>query len=245
MTPIEAEVLGTFLLVLLGGGVCANTSLNHSFAQGAGWVVVSWGWGLAVFAGVTVAGSYSGAHLNPAVTIGLAVAGEFPGADVLAYIVSQMVGAMLGATAVWLFFYQHYLRTEDPAVKLGTFCTAPAIHHPPSNFFSEMTGTFVLVLAVLSFHDPVIHTSTLGDVPVGPGSLGALPVALLVVGIGMCLGGTTGYAINPARDLGPRIVHSVLPIPGKGGSNWSYAWIPVAGPVAGACIAALLARTFG
>jgi glycerol uptake facilitator protein len=245
MTSIEAEVLGTLLLVLLGGGVCANTSLDRSFARGAGWVVITWGWGLAVFAGVTVAGPYSGAHLNPAVTLGLAVAGQFPAAQVLPYIAAQMVGAMLGATAVWLYFYPHYQSTDDPGVKLATFCTSPAIANVPSNFFSEMTGTFVLVLAVLSFHDPIIHTSTMGDVPVGPGSLGALPVALLVVGIGMCLGGTTGYAINPARDLGPRIMHSVLPIPGKGGSNWSYAWIPVAGPVAGGCMAALLARTFG
>ena len=245
MTSIEAEVLGTLLLVLLGGGVCANTSLDRSFARGAGWVVITWGWGLAVFAGVTVAGPYSGAHLNPAVTLGLAVAGQFPAAQVLPYIAAQMVGAMLGATAVWLYFYPHYQSTDDPGVKLATFCTSPAIANVPSNFFSEMTGTFVLVLAVLSFHDPIIHTSTMGDVPVGPGSLAALPVALLVVGIGMCLGGTTGYAINPARDLGPRIMHSVLPIPGKGGSNWSYAWIPVAGPVAGGCMAALLARTFG
>ena len=245
MTSIEAEVLGTLLLVLLGGGVCANTSLDKSYAKGAGWVVITWGWGLAVFAGVTVAGPYSGAHLNPAVTVGLAVAGELPAVKVLPYIAAQMVGAMLGATAVWLYFYPHYQSTDDPGVKLATFCTSPAMANVPSNFFSEMTGTFVLVLAVLSFHDPIIHTSTMGDVPVGPGSLGALPVALLVVGIGMCLGGTTGYAINPARDLGPRIMHSVLPIPGKGGSNWSYAWIPVAGPVAGGCMAALLARTFG
>jgi glycerol uptake facilitator protein len=245
MTSIEAEVLGTFLLVLLGGGVCANTSLNHSFAKGAGWVVVTWGWGLAVFAGVTVAAPYSGAHLNPAVSIGLAVAGKFPASELLPYIASQMAGAMLGAAALWIYFYEHYKQTPDSAVKLGTFCTSPAIANTVSNFFSEMTGTFILVLAVLSFQDPIIHTNNMGDVPVGPGSLGALPVALLVVGIGMCLGGTTGYAINPARDLGPRIMHSILPIPDKGGSNWSYAWIPVAGPIAGACIAAALARTFG
>lgn len=245
MTAIEAEVLGTFLLVLLGGGVCANTTLNHSFAKDAGWIVVTWGWGLAVFAGVTVAAPYSGAHLNPAVSVGLAVAGKFPASELLPYIASQMAGAMLGATALWVYFYPHYKQTADSAVKLGTFCTSPAIPNVPSNFLSEMIGTFVLVLVVLSFKDPIIHTTTMGDVPVGPGSLGALPVALLVVGIGMCLGGTTGYAINPARDLGPRIMHSILPVPGKGSSNWSYAWIPVAGPISGAVIAAALERTFG
>jgi glycerol uptake facilitator protein len=245
MTPIEAEVLGTFLLVLLGGGVCANTTLNHSYAKDAGWVVVTWGWGLAVFAGVTVSAPYSGAHLNPAVSVGLAAAGKFPWGDVSTYVVSQIAGAMLGATALWLFFYDHYKATDNAAVKLGTFCTAPAIARAPVNFFSEMTGTFILMLAVLSFQDPVIQTKELGDLPVGPGSLGALPIALLVVAIGMCLGGTTGYAINPARDLGPRIMHSILPIAGKGGSNWSYAWIPALAPIAGACIAAALARTFG
>ena len=240
MTAIEAEVLGTFILLLLGGGVCANTTLNHSYAQGAGWVVIAFGWGLGVFMGVTVAGPVSGAHINPAVTVGLALAGKFSWADVPLYIAAQMLGAMLGALVVWACFYDHYKATPDAAAKRGTFCTAPAIKNTPVNFFNELVGTFVLVLVILFIAGPSMDAAQLGDVTIGLGSIGALPVALLVVSIGMSLGGTTGYAINPARDLGPRIMYSILPIPNKGSSNWSYAWIPVLGPIAGASLAAVL-----
>jgi glycerol uptake facilitator protein len=237
MSPFAAEVIGTFLLILLGNGVCAATSLNKSFAQNGGWVVISMGWGLAVFAGVTVAGPYSGAHINPAVTVGLAAAGKFPWADVPVYIVGQFIGAMLGALLVWLNYSAHYRETPGSAVKRGSFCTSPAINRPALNLLNEMVGTFVLVLVVLSFTDPTLASEQLGDVSMGLGSIGALPVALLVISIGLSLGGTTGYAINPARDLGPRIVYSLLPIADKD-AQWHYAWIPVLGPLAGAVIAA-------
>ena len=244
MTPVEAEVLGTFFLILLGGGVCANTTLNRAYGQGAGWLVVTLGWGLAVFVGVSVAGPYSGAHINPAVTVGLALAGKFSWSEVPFYIAAQVVGAMLGAVTVWLVYRGHYIATPDPDAKRGTFCTGPAIANAPQNFLSELVGTFALVLVVLYFTEPTLQAQELSEVRLGLGSLGALPVALLVVSIGMSLGGTTGYAINPARDLGPRIVYSVLPIPDKGGSQWSYAWVPVLGPVAGAAAAAVVFLAF-
>ena len=237
MSPFAAELIGTLLLVLLGNGVCAAASLNKSIAQNAGWVAITLGWGLGVFVGVVVAGPYSGAHINPAVTIGLAVAGQFPWAEVPLYIVAQFLGAMLGAALVWSNYAAHYRATPDGVIARGSFCTSPAIAHAPRNFFNEITGTFVLVFVVLSFSDPLIDNEQLGAVSMGLGSLGALPVALLVVSIGLSLGGTTGYAINPARDLGPRIVYSMLPIDGKD-AQWGYAWVPVVGPVVGAAIAA-------
>ena len=240
MTPIEGEILGTFLLVLMGAGVCANTALNGTYGKGAGWVVVTFGWGLGVFAGVSVAGPYSGAHINPAVTLGLAVAGKFGWAAVPGYVLGQMLGAMLGALVVWLCYYDHYRATADAGTKRGTFCTGPAIANVPVNFFNEFVGTFVLVLVVLYFSAPAIESEQLGELAVGLGAIGGLPVALLVVAIGMSLGGTTGYAINPARDLGPRLVYSLLPIPDKGSSEWGYAWVPVFGPLLGATVAAAL-----
>jgi len=238
MTPFIAELIGTFVLILLGDGVSANTTLNKSYAQNSGWVVIAFGWGLAVFMAVIIAGPYSGAHINPAVTLGLAFAGKFPWAEVPSYILAQFIGAMLGALVVWINFSSHYKITPGEAEKRGTFCTGPAIKNYPINFFNELTGTFVLIFVILYFTEPVVDVEMLGEMRIGLGSIGALPVSFLVVSIGMSLGGTTGYAINPARDLGPRIMYSLLPIPAKGSSDWSYSWIPVLGPIVGAAIAA-------
>ena len=245
MTPFIAEILGTFILILLGDGVSANVTLNKTYAQGSGWVVIAFGWGLAVFMGVAVAGPHSGAHINPAVTIGLALAGKFSWSLVPTYILAQFIGAMLGAFVVWINFYSHYKVTPGKAEKLGTFCTGPAIKNHPINFINELIGTFVLVLVILYFTKPVVSTDILGDLKIGLGSIGALPVAFLVVAIGMSLGGTTGYAINPARDLGPRIIHALVPMPNKGSSNWNYSWIPVIAPIVGAAVAAGLYLILG
>jgi len=240
MNPLIAEYLGTFILLLMGNGVCANGSLTGTFAKGADWVLISFGWGLGVFLGVIVAGPSSGAHLNPAVTIGLAVAGKFAWADVPLYILAQLLGAMSGAFLTWLLFADHYNLTEDPGTIKGTFCTSPAIKNTPRNVLSEVVGTFVLILVVLLIAVPEFKLAGIVDMKIGLGSVGALPVALLVVAIGMSLGGLTGYAINPARDLGPRIIHSLVPIKTKGASDWGYAWVPIVGPVIGAVIAALV-----
>ncbi len=240
MSPFIAEIIGTMLLILLGNGVVANVVLKDTKGNNAGWVVITFGWGLAVFCGVIVAGPYSGAHLNPAVTAGLAIAGKFAWADAPAYILAQMIGAALGAGLVWVMYRPHYARTEDRDGKLAIFCTGPAIRSYFDNFLAELIGTFVLVFTVLYMAGPVFDEGQAVGAKVGLGSLGALPVALLVVGIGMSLGGATGYAINPARDLGPRIMHAILPIPGKRDSDWSYSWVPIAGPVAGAGIAGVL-----
>ena len=229
------EFLGTMILILMGDGVCANVSLNKSKAQGAGWVVVTFAWGLAVMCGVLVAGPYSGAHLNPAVSVGLAMAGRFEWSLVLPYVAAQLAGGFVGALLVWLYFKDHYDATPDADTKLGTFCTMPAIRHTWRNLLSETVGTFVLVFVIVAIGNRA-NTPELGM-----GSLGALPVTLLIVAIGMSLGGTTGYAINPARDLPPRLAHCLLPIPGKRDSDWGYAWIPVVGPLLGAVLAALLA----
>lgn len=237
MTPFIAEIIGTFFLILLGGGVVANVVLNKTKSNDMGWMVITTAWGLAVYVGVAVAAPYSGAHLNPAVSIGLAVADKFEWALVPTYVLAQFIGAMLGALIVWLFYKDHFDATEDKEAKRAIFCTAPAIRNPINNLFSEVVGTFALVFVVLYFTDATI-TDT--ETVIGLGSLGALPVAFLVWGIGLSLGGTTGYAINPARDLGPRIMHAIMPIKNKGGSDWGYAWIPVVGPVIGAVLAALL-----
>ncbi|WP_020533430.1 MIP/aquaporin family protein [Flexithrix dorotheae] len=238
MTPFIAEILGTFILVLLGVGVNANMTLKGTYGNNGGWIVTSFGWGLSVFCGVIVAGPYSGAHLNPAVTIGLATSGLFEWKEVFPFIVAQMIGAMLGAALMWLNFKNHFNATEGD--KLGVFSTGPAIKDLPINFICELTGTFVLVFVILYITGPEISASGLEDAKVGLGSLGALPVAFLVVVIGMSLGGTTGYAINPARDLGPRIMHAILPIEGKGSSNWAYSWVPVLAPITGAVGASFL-----
>lgn len=238
MNPFIAEFIGTFILILMGAGVCANTSLNESFAKGGGWVVITFGWGLGVFLGVIIAGPSSGAHLNPAVTIGLAVAGKFGWSDAPTYILAQLLGAMGGAFLTWLLFADHYNRTEDPGTIRGTFCTSPSIRNIPRNLLSEVVGTFILIIVVLFIASPEFSADGHTNVRFGLGSVGALPVALLVVAIGMSLGGLTGYAINPARDLGPRIIHALVPIRHKGSGGWDYAWVPVVGPVLGALLAA-------
>ncbi len=242
MTPFIAEIVGTFLLILLGCGVNANVALQKTYASGSGWIVITTGWAFAVYTGVVVAGPFSGAHINPAVTVGLAFAGEFPWKDVPAYIVAQFIGAMLGALLVWLTHKAHFDATPDGNSKRAVFCTAPAIPNVRLNLLMEAVGTFVLVFTVLYFTDASLASN---NTKIGLGSLGALPVALLVWGIGLCLGGTTGYAINPARDLGPRIVHALVPIKEKGSQGWSYSWIPVVGPVVGGILAAVLALALG
>lgn len=227
------ELVGTFILILLGDGVVAGTTLEKTKGYGAGWVVITMGWGFAVMCGVFVAGPISGAHLNPAVTIGLAAAGRFAWGKVLPYVAAQMIGGFFGAVTVYEFYKDHYDATGDADCKLGTFCTTPAIRNGWRNFFCELVGTWLLVLVILVF-------STKGGTPqIGMGSLGALPVTFLIMAIGMSLGSATGYAINPARDLAPRLAHQLLPIKGKRDSDWQYSWIPVAGPVAGALCAAL------
>ena len=235
MTPFIAEIIGTFLLILLGCGVNANVSLAKTYGSSSGWIVIATGWAIAVYVGVVVSAPYSGAHLNPAVTAGLAAAGKFSWNEVPLYILAQFIGAMLGAFFVWLTHKDHFDATEDGGTKRGVFCNAPAIPNIPINLLNEALGTFVLVFTVLYFSDAVItDTNTV----IGLGSLGALPVAFLVWGIGLSLGGTTGYAINPARDLGPRIIHALVPIKEKGSNGWGYSWIPVAGPILGGLIAA-------
>ncbi|MCT4785273.1 MIP/aquaporin family protein [Exiguobacterium aestuarii] len=229
MSAFVSEIIGTMLLILLGNGVVAGVVLRHSKAENSGWIVITMGWGLAVMVGVYAAGIYGGAHINPAVTIGLATAGEFPWADVPLYILAQFIGAFIGACLVYVHYKPHYDATEDPGLKLATFSTAPGIRNTPSNLIGEIIGTFVLVFALLSF-----GANTFAD------GLNPLIVGFLIVSIGLSLGGTTGYAINPARDLGPRIAHAVLPIKGKGSSDWGYSWIPVVGPIIGAIIAALV-----
>lgn len=238
MTPFISEIVGTFLLILMGCGVNANVSLQKTYGSGSGWIVITTGWALAVYTGVVVAGPHSGAHLNPAVTIGLALAGEFSIYDVPSYVSAQMIGAMLGAFTVWVLNKKHFDATEEGGTKCGVFCTAPALPNSFLNLFSELIGTFVLIFAVLYFTDAV---NTSDNTIIGLGSLGALPVALIVWGIGLSLGGTTGYAINPARDLGPRIIHALVPIKNKGSNGWGYSWIPIVGPILGAALAAGLA----
>jgi glycerol uptake facilitator protein len=232
LSIIGAETIGTCLLILLGDGVVAAVLLNKSKAQNSGWIVITFGWGFGVMAGVYAIGQFSGAHLNPAVTLGLWINGNIDGSDVPKYLIGEFAGAMLGAALVWAAYYAHWAETEDPGLKLSVFCTGPAIRNYPLNFVTEVIGTLVLVFGVLAFIDP-------GNKGPGTSGLTGLLVAFLVVGIGLSLGGPTGYAINPARDLGPRIVHFILPIPGKGTSDWQYAWVPVLGPLAGGAIGGL------
>ena len=237
MTPFVAEFLGTALLILLGNGVVANVVLNGTKGNGGGWIAITTAWALAVFVAVVVAGPYSGAHLNPAVTIGLAIVGKFDWAMVPVYMLAQLLGAMTGSLFVWLKYIDHFKATEDKGLKLASFSTGPAIKNNVANLFSEIIGSFVLLFVI--FH---ITSAEIVDTkaPLGLGSIGAIPVMFLVWAIGLSLGGTTGYAINPVRDLGPRIMHSILPVAGKGSSEWSYAWIPITGPIIGASLGALL-----
>lgn len=238
MTPLIAELIGTMLLILIGIGVNANASLDKTNGNNEGWVLITLGWGLAVYAAVVVSGPYSGGHLNPAVTVGLAVAGKFPTGDVLPYIAAQAVGAAIGCVLVWSMFRDHFIATEDVASKLGTFSTSPSIPNVFPNFMSEMIGTFVLLMGVFFITDPTFEMADGSKAVMGLGSVGALPIALFVVVIGMSSGGTTGYAINPVRDLVPRLMHGILPIGKKGSGNWGYAWIPVIAPIVGGVAAA-------
>jgi len=224
------EMIGTAFLILLGDGVVANVVLSKTKGNNSGWIVITFGWAIAVFVGVFVSAAHSGAHLNPAVTLAFAALERIPWSDVPAYIEGQFAGAMIGAVLVWLAYKQHFDSTTDADSKLAVFCNSPAIPNVPFNLLTEIIGTFALVFGVLFISGADIKL----------GSLDALPVALLVLGIGLSLGGPTGYAINPARDLGPRIVHFILPIPGKRDSNWGYSWIPVIGPVVGGLLAALV-----
>ncbi|KGE13140.1 MIP/aquaporin family protein [Sphingobacterium deserti] len=236
MSPFLAEFIGTAAMILLGGGVVANVVLKDTKGNSSGWIVICTAWAMAVFVGVTIAGPYSGAHLNCAVTIANLVLGKLDLSTSLVYIAAQFLGAMTGALLVWLVYKDHFQRTDDAATKQAVFCTAPAIRNLPINLISEIVGTFVLIFTILHFTEPMMGDKT----PIGLGSIGAIPVAFLVWVIGLSLGGTTGYAINPARDLGPRIMHALLPIRNKAGFDVAYAWIPVVGPIAGALFAVLL-----
>jgi glycerol uptake facilitator protein len=230
-THFLAEFVGTALLIIFGGGVVANVVLNKTKGNNGGWIVITFGWAIAVFAGVYASLKLGGSgHLNPAVTIALSAFGDFDRALFLPYITGQFAGAFTGAVIVWISYKQHFDATPDGDTKLAVFSTAPAIRNPLYNLLTEIVGTFVLLLGALLTSKPSMSM----------GTLDALPVALLVLGIGLSLGGPTGYAINPARDLGPRIAHFILPIPNKRNSDWQYAWIPVVGPVAGAILAALV-----
>jgi glycerol uptake facilitator protein len=244
MNPLFAEFIGTTLLIIFGNGVVANVVLARTKGNNSGWIVITAGWGFAVFVGVFCSQRFSGAHLNPAVTLAMAAAGKFAWSKVGGYLIAQMVGGIVGGAMVFLFYREHFAVTEDPNSKLACFCTAPNIRNLPQAFFCETVGTFLLVLPVFLMTEATFKLPGTGgsfsEVPLGLGTLGALPVGLLVLAIGLSLGGTTGYAINPARDLGPRLAHAILPIPGKRDSDWNYAWIPVAAPIAGGMLAALV-----
>jgi len=238
MTPFIAEVIGMMLLILIGNGVVANVALDKTKGNDGGFLLVNFAWGLSVYAAVVVAGPYSGAHLNPAVTIGLAIAGKFAWASVLPYIAAQAIGATIGCILYVTMYRDHYLVTKDLDAKLSTFCTSPAIRNPLPNLASEIIGTFVLLMGVFFITNPELSMPDGKEAMIGLGSVGALPIALFITVIGMGLGGTTGYAINPVRDLVPRFMHGILPIGERRDSDWGYAWIPIAGPLLGAAIAA-------
>ncbi len=240
MTAYLFEFIGTAMLILLGNGIVANVVLKGTKGSDAGWVGITIGWGVAVFVGVFVSADQSGAHLNPAVTLGFATAGKFEWNLVPGYLLAQFLGAMIGTTLVWLTYKKQYEITENQEGILNTFANTPAIRSPLWNFVTELIATFAFVLAIF-----YIAGGTMGDETISLGSLDALPVALLVLAIGISLGGPTGYAINPARDLGPRIMHAILPIKQKGSSHWYYAWIPVLGPIAGGLLAAVAYMQIG
>lgn len=228
MSHFLAEIIGTMILIILGDGVVANVVLKKTKGENSGWIVITAGWAFAVMIPAFIFGGISGAHFNPALTLGLAAIGKFAWAEVPTYIAGQFIGAFIGAVIVWLHYLPHWAATEDKGAKLAVFSTGPAIRNTFANFIAEFIGTFILVFGILG----------LGEVSLAPG-IGTLAVGFLIWVIGLSLGGTTGYAINPARDLGPRIAHAVLPIAGKGDSDWGYAWIPVVAPILGALVAAL------
>lgn len=234
MNEFFAEFFGTAMILVFGSGVVANVLLNKTKGSNSGWIVISFGWAIGVFTGVLISASISGAHLNPAVTLALVLAGKFSVAKMPLYISAQLLGAMFGSGLAWLAYKKHFDATDDADLKLAVFCTSPNIRSYWYNVITEVVGTFVLALAVLYMAQP----------EVGLGALNALPVALVVLGIGLSLGGPTGYAINPARDLGPRILHFLLPIPAKRDSDWAYSWVPVVGPMVGAALAAGIYKIF-
>jgi glycerol uptake facilitator protein len=236
MSPFFAEFFGTAIIIVFGGGVVSNVLLDKTKGNNSGWIVITFGWAVGVFTGVLIAAPYSGANLNPAVTLALVLADKFPESQSpILYVCAQLLGAMFGAFLVWLAYKKHFDATADPDSKLAVFCTSPNIRSYWYNILTEIIGTYVLAMAVLYMAKP----------DVGLGALNALPVALVVLGLGLSLGGPTGYAINPARDLGPRIMHFFLPIPRKRDSDWKYSWVPVLGPLAGAAIAAGMFALFG
>jgi glycerol uptake facilitator protein len=235
MNIFFAEFFGTAMIIVFGGGVVSNVLLTGTKGNNSGWIVITFGWAVGVFTGVLIAAPVSGAHLNPAVTLALVLAGKFSLSLLPLYVCAQMLGAMFGAFLVWVAYKKHFDATQDGDLKLAVFCTAPNIRSTVFNMLTEIIGTYVLALAVLYMAAP----------EVGLGSLNALPVAIVVLGLGLSLGGPTGYAINPARDLGPRIMHFFLPIPDKRDSDWGYSWVPVIGPLVGASLAALMFRMFG
>jgi glycerol uptake facilitator protein len=237
LSIIGAETIGTALLILLGDGVVAAVLLNKSKAQNSGWIVITFGWGMAVMVAVYAVGQFDGAHLNPAVTLGIWINGGIDGGMAIKYWIGEMIGAMLGATLVWLSYYLHWSETEDPGLKLAVFSTGPAIRNYMWNLITEIIGTIVLIFGVLAI-------TAVGNKANAASGINPLIIGLLVLAIGLSLGGPTGYAINPARDLGPRIMHSILPIPGKGTSDWSYAWVPVLGPLIGGALGAILYGAF-
>ncbi|MFD2597547.1 MIP/aquaporin family protein [Sphingobacterium corticis] len=239
MNSFVAELLGTFLMILIGCGVVANVILKDTKGSNGGWIVITTAWALAVFIGVSVAGPYSGAHLNPAVTLSVWMIGELNTLTALIYAAAQILGGALGAFCVWLVYRPHFDRTEDPELTHGVFATAPAIRNISSNFFSEVIATFVLIGTILFFQEPSVEWENTAGV-IGLGSIGALPVAFLVWGIGLGLGGTTGYAINPVRDLAPRLVYHLLPINAKRAFDKSYFWIPLIAPFVGSIVATLI-----
>jgi glycerol uptake facilitator protein len=241
MEAYFGEFIGTMILVLLGDGVVAGVLLRNSKAENSGWIVITFGWGMAVAMAVYSVGWISGAHINPAVTIGVATIGLLEWAQVPGYIIAQFLGAFTGAVLVWLAYLPHWRETADPGLKLGVFCTAPAIYNRVANLVTEIIGTAMLVFGVVA----ILNTFTAGGKELAWGGLFPLLIGLLVLAIGLSLGGPTGYAINPARDLGPRIAHAVLPIAGKGGSDWGYSWIPVVGPIIGGILGAVLYSILG
>ena len=238
MQAFIGEFIGTMILIILGDGVVAGVLLRNSKAENSGWIVITFGWAMAVAIAVYCVGQFSGAYINPAVTIGFAVTGQLPLANVIPFIIAQFLGAFVGAVIVWLAYLAHWGETDDAGLKLGVFCTAPAIYNTPANIITEIIGTFVLVFGVSGI---IANAGAVGGgaaAVIGTG-INPLLVGLLVLGIGLSLGGPTGYAINPARDLGPRIAHAILPIAGKGGNDWGYSWIPVVGPIIGGILGAV------